>query len=312
MRYLCFLPFLLSLCTAAQPTQELVQTRILDASQIYANYRWKLDIRSEAMLRETLGDSLSALIFQQTQEHRWPDGFKSAQDREENRYLFCDLKAYLYYTLPIGKVLLVVPASENRHLPIHLQTTEDWYIVIRTSAVESAGPSPNFPQDLGAQVDFLLGDFLGGFAKSMVKEEDKTQFSLYGQVMPSRILLEGARTSIFISKFPEGQTGFFSTFPPVLRREDAQRQYRDILQRLSSTLFNSCPMANQGEIPLGKGGVQTTFQAFDYTGDIHPRCKGLRIEVQLLPSFAQSGQKPVWYVQLAIIPTETLRHSGFD
>ena len=286
----------------AQNRQEVVPVRILDASQIFADYRWILDISSGIALREALGDSLSAVIFQKTQEKYWPVGFRSVQDREENRGYFCDLKADLMCPLATGRVLLRIPALGNQHLPVPMRAEEDWYIVIRESALEHLGEASPFPETLGSQVAFLLEDFLDGYAKSRVEDYDSLRFTLDGQVNESRFLLNGARSSVFVRPLSNGKTNFYATFPPVFYREDARKLYQDVLQQLNSTLFKVCPMAAQKEIRISNGGLQTTLVAFDYTGDMDPRYKGLHIELQLLPSFAQSGPVPVWYLQLAIIP----------
>lgn len=302
MRYLYILAVLLSFGASAQKQQEAVPVRILDASQVYANYRWSLDNPAREMLLACMSDSLSTVIFQKTQEGQWPDGFKSVQDREENRGYFCDLKAFLLCPLSAGKVLLFIPSAGNRHLPLHLQSREDWYLVIRERAIERLGATFVFPDALGAQVAFLLDDFIGGYAKSMVQGDSGPLLTLDGQITGARFVLEGARSSIFLRSPSASQMTFLSIFPSVPERADALRQYRDILQRLSSTLFRNCPMAKQKEQALGNGALQTAFIAFDYSGDMDPRCRGLHIEIQLLPSFAQSGTRPVWYVQLSIVP----------
>lgn len=302
MKFRYFLLVLLPFGSIAQNQQEDSPVRILDASQIYANYRWALDMSSGTALREALGDSLSAVIFQKTQDKYWPVGFRSVQDREENRGYFCDLKADLMGPLAIGRVLLRIPVIGNQHLPPHLQAKEDWYIVIRESAVERLDKGSPFPETLGSQVAFLISDFLDGYAKSRVEHPDSLQFTLDGQVIKARFLLNGARSSVFLRTYSRGQISYYATFPPSFYREDGRKQYRDILQQISATLFEACPMAAQKEIDLGNGALQTTLVTFDYTGDMDPRCKGLHIELQLLRSYAQSGPGPVWYVRLAIIP----------
>lgn len=302
MKYLYLLVILLPFGSSAQKRQEDVSARILDASQIFANYRWALDLPSSTVLREALGDSLSRVVIKKTQEGQWPSGFRSVQDREENRAYFCDLKADLVCPLATGRVLLRVPAVRNRHLPGHLQAKEDWYIVIRENALDLLGEESPFPETLGSQVAFLLEDFLNGYAQSRAEDSNSSLFTLDGQVIESRFLLSGARSSIFLRTFSTGRMSFQATFPPVLYREDGIRQYRDVLQQVTSTLFRACPMAAQKEVSLSNGGLQTTLLAFDYTGDMDPRCKGLHIELQLLPSFSQSVQVPVWIVRLGIIP----------
>jgi hypothetical protein len=302
MKYLYFLIVFLPFGSMAQNRQEVVPVRILDAAQIFANYRWTLDVSSGTALREALGDSLSAVIFQKTQETYWPVGFRSVQDREENRGYFCDLKADLMCPLAIGRVLIRIPVIGNQHLPPHLQAKEDWYVVIRESALEHLDKASPFPETLGSQVAFLISDFLDGYVKSRVEEYDGPHFTLDGQLNEARFLLNGARSSVFLRAFSTGKISYYATFPPVLYREDGRKQYRDILQQITSTLFEACPIAAQKEIRLNNGGLQTTLVAFDYTGDMDPRCKGLHIELQLLPSYAQSGPVPVWYVRLAIIP----------
>lgn len=302
MKYLYLLILLLPFGSSAQIRQEDISVRILDASQIFANYRWALDMPSSTALRDALGDSLSAVVVTKTQEGQWPPGFRSIQDREENRAYFCDLKADLMCPLGTGRVLLRIPALKNRHLPGHLQMKDDWYVVVRENALERLDEVSPFPETLGPQIAFLIEDFLDGYTKSRVADSNSSLFTLDGQVNESRFMLSGARSSVFLRNFSTGRISFQTTFPPVLYREDGMRQYRDIRQQLTSTLFRACPMAAQKEISLSYGGLQTTLVAFDYAGDMDSQCKGLHVELQLLPLFTQSVQAPVWYVRLAIIP----------
>jgi hypothetical protein len=300
MKYCFLLALLLPAKAFAQINPTPFPVRILDASQIFASYRWQLDIRSRDAVIETLGDSLWSVIAEKTQENEWPEGFRRLEDREENRAYFCDLKAEYLLALSLEKVLLRIPASENRDLPPSMQSRWDWYMVIREKAVEPIEKSPQFPLTLETQIPFLVEDFLSGYAKSMEPEDPSPTISLDGQMVKARFLLEGARSSVFI-RSPEGKrVSFTSNFQPFLSREEAAFQYQDILQRMGRIFFKSCTMARQKERVQNDGSRITVFTTFDYSGDMDPRCRGLSIEIRLSPSYSQTGKGPIWSVQLSV------------
>lgn len=300
MKYSFMLAILLPAKAFAQTNPIPFPVRILDASQISASYRWQLDVRSRDAVIETLGDSLWSVIAEKTQENQWPEGFRQLEDREENRAYFCELKAEYLLTLSLEKALLRIPASENRHLPPSMRSSWDWYMVIRDKAVEPVDLSAQFPLTLETQIPFLVEDFLIGYAKSMETEEQSSSISLDGQIYKARFLLEGARTSVVIRSLEGKRVSFISNFQPFPSKEEATIQYQAILQRLDRLLLEPCTIARQKERVQSDGSRVTVLTAFDYSGDMDPRCRDLSIEIRLSPSYSQTGNGPVWSVQLAI------------
>lgn len=294
--------WVLPLYSSAQLHPEAIPVRILDASLISANYRWRLDPRARETLERTFGEAQWAAIADKTQETHWPPGFRSREDREENRHWFCDLNAYFLQRFSVDKALVWIPAAENQRLPPQLQQTEDWYLVIRESALEQVKGISKYPQTLEAQLDFLLKDYLEGYTQSRQEEDPLAPATLEGRELAARFMLEGARSATFLRSLEGNRLTYIANFPPTAMRADALRQYQDLLQRISAARLSACPLSRSRERSQANGMLQTSFTAFDYAGDMNPRYRGLTLEVRLVQTFAQSGVNPVWFAQLAILP----------
>lgn len=115
------------------------KARINKPEQIYATY----DLARDENALRTLAQSglsqaeIQAVIFR-SHERNWPDGIDRFEKRREQRKLLRKYKTYLAAKWD-DKVLLVVPADQNKDLPPGLRPYMDIYMVYTGPAVAVAG-----------------------------------------------------------------------------------------------------------------------------------------------------------------------------
>lgn len=137
-RLLYLLLWLLSSASPALIAQGL-PAKIVDPGELFAHYNWDFDEEGKAYLRKQLGEDLLAKVIDYSQESRWPAGLRTQSDRNENKALFGNIKAYYLLTFSIDKALLRIPATENRHLPAYLQPEHDLFFIVGETGVEWPG-----------------------------------------------------------------------------------------------------------------------------------------------------------------------------
>src|SRR5690606_18660730 len=115
------------------------KAKINKPEQIYATY----DLARDEQALRTLAQSglsqaeIQAVIFR-SHERNWPDGIDQFEKRREQRKLLRKYKPYLAAKWD-DKVLLVVPADQNKDLPPGLRPYMDIYMVYTGPAVAVAG-----------------------------------------------------------------------------------------------------------------------------------------------------------------------------
>lgn len=299
---------ILSFCAVVAVAQDFgkitpVPARLLDMSLLYPNYRWELDLPADRMLRQQFGGSKWTEIVQQAQEGSWPPGLRSRDDRDENRDLLCDVHVYFLRRFSIDKLLLWVPAQENKHLPSYLQPITDIYFIMREGGAELIDlHKPVFPTTLEAQLDMLLREYVLGFS-GIVDTSQAPALTLEGKQEAVLLSLEGARTT-YLNRSLDGQwAAYTAIFPTQGNMEEAIAQYERLQKRISAARLTACPLV------LSKGtNAENRYYAryftHDFTGDMDPRYKNLSLTLQLVRSYDHTARntQPLWYTMLVLRP----------
>ncbi len=278
---------------------EAIPARILDASFIFPQYRWELDVESSRRLAGIFGEPTWQTILRTSRQQTWPPGMRKEEDRAENRGWICDFNVYYLCTFSVDKALLWFPEKENQHLPEYLRPQEDLYLIIRESGLEKSGQSAGIPLRLEAQLDFLLAGFLNQFAS--IAENAAPSFTLDGEQIPTRFILEGARTAWISRSFDRRRIGYMAAFPEHPTREMALNQYKILFDRISAAQFSAFPLVRDKN-PRRDVFFADRFFAFDMAGDMDPRFKGLTLNLELIRRdvAAKSPEKEAWYCLITL------------
>ncbi|HEX2616577.1 MAG TPA: hypothetical protein VHL57_03490 [Flavobacteriales bacterium] len=117
----------------------LPSARITKPDELYATY----DIASDSVARAALArygmsdPEIDAVVFR-SQERNWPEGIDTYEERIDR------LKDFKRYKALVGarwddKVLLIVPAAQNKQLPTRMRPCMDMYFVYAATAVKESG-----------------------------------------------------------------------------------------------------------------------------------------------------------------------------
>ncbi|MBK6948233.1 MAG: hypothetical protein IPH16_09375 [Haliscomenobacter sp.] len=298
--FLALLPASLSIAAQAPADRAPVPARILDASFLFPQYRWELDVESSRRLSRAFGESKWQTILRASRQEAWPPGLRKEEDRAENRGWICDFNVYYLGSFSVDKALLWFPEKENQHLPAFLRPQEDLYFIIRESGLEKSGQPAGIPLRLEAQLDFLLAGFLTQFA-SIAESAHPPALTLDGEQIPTRFMLEGARTAWISRSFDRRRTSYTAAFPEHATREAALNQYKILFDRISAARFSSCPLVRDKN-PKRDLLFEDRFFAFDMAGDMDPRFKGLALSLELVRKDAPAPgpKKDAWYCMLTL------------
>ena len=298
--FLLLLPVSLSVTAQAPAENAPVPARILDASFLFPQYRWELDVESSRRLSRTFGDSKWQTILRTSRQEAWPPGMRKEEDRAENRAWICDFNVFYLCSFSVDKALLWLPEKDNQHLPVYLRPQEDLYFIIRESGLDQSGQPAGIPLRLEAQLDFLLAGFLTQFA-SIAESSPAPALTLDGEQITTRFILEGARTAWINRSFDRRRTGYTAAFPEHATREAALSQYKLLFDKISAARFSSCPLVRDKN-PKRDILFQDRFFAFDMAGDMDPRFKGLALNLELVRRDAPypGSKQEAWYCMITL------------
>lgn len=299
---------ILSLCAVVAVAQDFgkvtpVPARLLDMSLLYPNYRWELDLPTDRMLRQQFGVSKWAEIVQQAQETAWPPGLRSRDDRDENRDRLCDVRVYFLRRFSIDKILLWVPAQENKHLPSYLQPATDIYFIMREGGMELIDTlKPAFPTTLEAQLDVLLREYVQGFS-GIVDTSQVPSLTLEGKQEAVHLFLEGARIAYVNQSLDGHWASYTAIFPTQGNLQEAVAQYERLQKRISAARLTACPLVLSKEANV-ENRYYARFFTHDFTGDLDSRYKNLSLTLQLVRSYDHTARdtQPLWYSMLVLRP----------
>ncbi len=298
--FLALLPVSFLLAAQAPAENVPVSARILDASYLFPQYRWELDVESSRRLSRSFGESAWHTILRTSRQEAWPPGMRKEEDRAENRGWICDFNVYYLCSFSVDKALLWFPEKENQHLPAYLRPQEDLYFIIRESGLEKSGSPARMPLRLEAQLDFLLASFLDEFAP-IAESNPAPSLTLDGEQIPTRFILEGARTGWISRSFDRRRTAYTAAFPEHPTREAALNQYKLLFDKISAARLSTCPLVRDKN-PKRDILFEDRFFAFDMAGDMDPRFKGLALHLELVRKDAPAPgpKKEAWYCTITL------------
>ncbi|MFT3885292.1 MAG: hypothetical protein QM724_07640 [Flavobacteriales bacterium] len=117
----------------------LPAARITKPDEIYATYDIAADsVARAALVRYGMSDPEIDAVVYRSQERNWPEGIDTFEER------CAHIKDFKKYKALVGarwddKVLLIVPATENKKLPTRLRPYVDMYFVYAGSAIQENG-----------------------------------------------------------------------------------------------------------------------------------------------------------------------------
>lgn len=297
-RFLLLCPGIFFVLTAsfAQTTNSTKKQPVylLEIGLLFPNYRWELDIPAERTLKTAYGNAWPQ-VCQMSREENWPAGLRTYAQREENRDVFCSMRAYLEQTFSRDKVLLRVPASENTHLPPALRPDKDFFLIMRASGIALADSPDAFPTSITEQLEFLVMASLTRFA-SLADTAQESTHSLYGIQHPSRFVPEGAHHAWVEEALGGSRITYTAVFPPSRRLEEAGKKFEQLLQLVLTTQIPACPMVRSRETN-SELSYYARFFPHNYAGDMDPRFNHLVLTIQVISQDTSltGGYPTAWY-----------------
>lgn len=279
--------------------------KTLDFDQMYSTPHWKPD--EVTALKAQLGNALAETVIRASTEAAWPKGIASLDSRAQNKAQMAGYKAYFLANMDEHRVILVVPASENRSMPESMQPAGDIYFVFLKvgvqleSVVTPPASVPVAPDGFSAQLDEITRDFNNGFANvvNMILEQDNDNLMVtYGTLVP----LDGASRLYFLEDLHAGTTNFFAEFPGSTNIATALVGYRALVRKVEGLKLSCCGLSKGAEQVSGNRYTQP-FRAHDSKGNMDAAYQNMVIEVYLLQdeAFDKQGQLvPEWRPALVV------------
>lgn len=117
----------------------LPTARITKPDELYATYDLADDSAAQAAMTRygMSGPEIKAVVYR-SQQSNWPEGIDTYEERAQHLKEFKKYKA-LVAAQWAGKVLLIVPAEQNRQLPTRIRPCMDLYFVYAQSGVQVSG-----------------------------------------------------------------------------------------------------------------------------------------------------------------------------
>jgi hypothetical protein len=114
----------------------LKQSKIVDSGELYSSYDMSKDEKKE-LIAAGLLDGQIRRIETQGMETNWPKGISTLDMRDTNRDKIANYVSYKVATISGGDiVVLVLPASKNKHMPADMRFPEDIYFFMGKNGVQ--------------------------------------------------------------------------------------------------------------------------------------------------------------------------------
>jgi len=277
----------------------------LDFDQMYSTPHWKPD--EVTALKANLGNAMAETVIRASNEAAWPEGIASLGSRAQNKAQMAGYKTYFLANMDAHRVILVVPAAENRSMPESMQPAGDIYFVFLKVGVQlesiatTAAAVALITDDFSAQMDEITRDFSNGFANvvNMILEQDNENLLVtYGTLVP----LDGTSRLYFLEDLFASTTNFYAEFPGSTNIATALVGYRALVRKVEALKLSCCGLS-KGEEQVSGNRYTQPFRAFDSKGNMDAAYQSMVIEVYLLQdeAFDKKGQLvPEWRPALVI------------
>ncbi len=108
---------------------------INDPGEIYSSYGLsENESAKQKILDKGISNELLKDIITYSEESSWPALMQTLDSRLKNREKIMNVKARLVTSFD-DICILVIPAKENKHLPVGLRLKKDFYILINCDAI---------------------------------------------------------------------------------------------------------------------------------------------------------------------------------
>jgi len=134
---ICFLTISIASCSLFKGggNKQYKQVTIIDPGEIYSTFGLGEDDEArKAILLNGVSFEKFQDIVAYSEEGSWPPDMKELDSRLDKRDLIMKYKVRLVTTFN-DKCILVVPSSENKHMPAEMKMKRDFYIIIGREGV---------------------------------------------------------------------------------------------------------------------------------------------------------------------------------
>lgn len=109
--------------------------RIINPSDVFTTYNLGAASSKLDGWRSRYSQAFVAELLKRSNEKGWPAGIADFDSRDQNRELFKQLKTFHFDDVDADKVILWVPAADNKSMPISMQGGFDYFLVVRKAGI---------------------------------------------------------------------------------------------------------------------------------------------------------------------------------